>query len=178
MRLHSASLFVHAVAITLSSTLGLGITEAANARQNKVALCHLNGNGAYKAINVAGAAERAHLEHGDSKPGDIVPGSGGRFSFAEDCRFVPACPCAEDLPENWTPDTAISGTNIELCENPPPDTVSDVFGSATDSTTGASLGWSKDVDCENPTVYSCTADSVTREISEAQYSACLSLGSP
>jgi len=46
-----------------------------------VTLCHRTGAGFYVLINVGIAAEPAHLQHGDGKPGEAVPGQPtGRFT--------------------------------------------------------------------------------------------------
>lgn len=57
---------------------------AASAGADKSDVCHLNDSGEWQVINVAGPAVDAHIAHGDSVPGDSVPGM-PTYSFDEDC---------------------------------------------------------------------------------------------
>lgn len=49
-----------------------------------VDVCHVDGQGRYRLINVNGNALPAHLAHGDAQPGDVVPGDPPQ-RFAADC---------------------------------------------------------------------------------------------
>ena len=51
-----------------------------NKGQAKVTLCHTTGNGSYHAIEVATAAQPAHMAHGDGVPGASLPDNSGSFS--------------------------------------------------------------------------------------------------
>jgi hypothetical protein len=65
----------------------------------KVDICHRTGSGSYHLINVSANAEKAHLRHGDARPGDPVPDQEGKV-FGDDCAI-------EDAPP--TPETFCSG---------------------------------------------------------------------
>lgn len=54
----------------------------------KVPLCHRNRPGDYNLIRIAAAAEPAHMAHGDSRVGDIVPNQPG-FVFGAECVPTP-----------------------------------------------------------------------------------------
>lgn len=80
--------------------LGLTPTQAAN---EKVDVCHSEGNGSFHLINVSVNAVAAHLRHGDALPNEAVPGNPG-YIFDEACELALAstCPChfsAGDLAE-------------------------------------------------------------------------------
>lgn len=158
-------------ALTLAAALIVGVisAETVQARQNKVDLCHLDEDGFYHLINVAEPAAPAHIAHGDSRPGDIVPGSGERYSFADDCTFIPGCPCVVDLPSGWQAVSAISGIAIELCDDGT--FVESTAGSTFDADDNA-LSYGETQQCDAPTLFSCSAGGNTRDISEAQYEVC------
>jgi hypothetical protein len=150
------------------AAVGFASVETAYARQVKVNVCHMTGNGAYHLITIAEPALQAHINHGDSRPGDIVPGSGNRFSFADDCTFIPGCPCVVDLPSGWLADRGISGIGFDQC---PDGTIAErTFASWSDGS--VSLGFSETEQCDGPTLFSCSAGGNTRAISEAQYDVC------
>jgi len=60
----------------------------------KVDVCHREGNGSFHLITVASQAVQAHRTHGDTLPGEAVPGTPG-YVFDETCMEEPAstCPC-------------------------------------------------------------------------------------
>jgi len=63
------------------------ITDASKT-QNRVDVCHVNGNGEFNKITIAYAAFDTHISHGDGTIGGEVPGKPG-YIFDEDCRPVP-----------------------------------------------------------------------------------------
>jgi hypothetical protein len=75
-------------------SLGLMSPALVSAGQNKVDVCHSEGNGSYHLINIAEPAYPSHVSHGDAGVGEPVPGNEG-FVFDEDCNLVEAvsCPC-------------------------------------------------------------------------------------
>ncbi len=54
------------------------------APMEKVDVCHVDGQGIYRLINVSANALPAHLAHGDALPGDVLPGDPPQ-RFAADC---------------------------------------------------------------------------------------------
>jgi hypothetical protein len=64
------------------------------AGQNKIDVCHSEGNGSYHMITIAEPAYPSHVNHGDAGVGEPVPGASG-FVFDEDCNVVEvvSCPC-------------------------------------------------------------------------------------
>ncbi|MEZ5316762.1 MAG: hypothetical protein R2752_05125 [Vicinamibacterales bacterium] len=56
-------------------------------REEKISLCHAEGNGTYHLIDVSRSAEATHREHGDGQIGDPVPGQPFR-TFDASCRPV------------------------------------------------------------------------------------------
>ena len=163
--------FFRAFAITATLLFGLASSALLYAGHHKVDVCHVDEYGTYQMVSIAESALPAHVGHGDSFPGDIVPGSGGQLSLADDCTLIPGCPCLVDLPADWMPLFGISGTIIEFCDDGT--TVSDVFGSWFDDNDDA-LGFFKDEQCDSPTIYGCSAGGITRDISEAQFVICSS----
>ena len=141
------------------------------ARGHKVDVCHMDEYGIYNLINVEKKALQAHINHGDSIPGDLVPGSGNRFSFDDDCTLIPGCPCVADLPSDWTPAEAISNISFETCA----DGLDVIRTSATVfDADNITLSFGKIEQCDGPTLFSCAAGGNTQDISEAQYMACTS----
>jgi len=53
-------------------------------REDKVELCHAEGNGTYHDITISQSAESSHRAHGDGAVGDPVPGQTD-MTFDEDC---------------------------------------------------------------------------------------------
>lgn len=78
------------LAMAGAAALAVAAIPAASAGQAKVDLCHVKGNGSYHMISVAEAASAKHLEHGDGKVGDFVPGTGETKVFDETCQVVDA----------------------------------------------------------------------------------------
>ena len=58
----------------------------------KVALCHVTGNGTYRPITVSMNAVPAHMAHGDGEPGETVPNSDPVVSLDANCAVVEAAP--------------------------------------------------------------------------------------
>jgi hypothetical protein len=54
-------------------------------REQKVLLCHAEGNGSYHQIDVAVSSEPSHRDHGDAKVGEPVPGRPNMI-FDSTCR--------------------------------------------------------------------------------------------
>ena len=154
--------------LTMAANIGM-----VSAGQSKVSLCHLDEYGDYNLLSIPQPATVAHIGHGDSFPGDIVPGSGGRFSFSDDCTFLPACPCLVDLPVDWEPLYGASSIALIPCDGGGFVNASGAWW--TDGVDQLNYGFSEQ--CDGPTLYSCSAGGITREISQAQYSACQSLPS-
>jgi hypothetical protein len=163
--------FSHPFAIAATLLLGLTSSAMLYAGQHKVNVCHIDEYGTYQMLNIAEAAFQAHIGHGDSNPGDLVPGSDDQFSFADDCTLIPACPCVIDLPSGWLATSAISGIALEECADET--FVESVFGTSFDDDDNASLSWGKSEQCDGPTSFTCSAGGNTRAISEAQYDVCL-----
>jgi hypothetical protein len=65
-----------------------GLTTDSNARKAKVDVCHLDDEGNYKLLSIAGPALQAHLDHGDGVPGGDVPDMEG-YQFDETCTPEP-----------------------------------------------------------------------------------------
>jgi len=61
------------------------------AGQTKSDVCHLDDAGNYMLINIADPALDSHKAHGDSQPGDDVPGMEG-YKFSDACVPVPVPP--------------------------------------------------------------------------------------
>ena len=61
------------------------LTIDSNARKAKVDVCHLDDEGNYKLLSIAGPALQAHLNHGDGLPGGDVPGMENHV-FDGDCQ--------------------------------------------------------------------------------------------
>jgi hypothetical protein len=100
----------------VTSLLVLGLPALALAAPHKVDVCHINGKGRLRLINVAGAAVQSHLDHGDLVPGDAVPGIDG-YRLDAACSPEPIEE-PEDTPDTPdTPDTevmfAVAYTDIE-----------------------------------------------------------------
>lgn len=165
---HHSNFFLLSFTIASALMLGLVSTETVHARQSKVDVCHIDEYGAYYHLNIAEEAFQAHIGHGDSIPGDLVPGSDDQLSFADDCTLIPACPCVVDLPSGWQATEAISGIALEECADGT--FVESVFGTSFGDE--ASLSWFKDEQCDGPTFFACSAGDNERVISEAQYEAC------
>jgi len=95
MQLHKRKTFRWTIALAGLLSLGLLSQATVLAGQTKVDVCHLEGNGEYHLINIAEPAYQTHVDHGDAKVGEPVPGKGW-LVFAEDCSMELACPCSYD----------------------------------------------------------------------------------
>ncbi len=58
-------------------------------RYPRFAVCHVDGQGEYRLIDVNEHAYASHVDHGDGAPGDPIPGVAG-FVFGGDCEPVAA----------------------------------------------------------------------------------------
>lgn len=166
MHIQGSKLHIWTLSVGLALVLGFA-NGGVYAKQNKVDVCHMSANGSYHHLSIAEPAYQAHNDHGDSSPGDIVPGASD-YSFADDCTFIPACPCTVDLPSGWQAFSGASGQGIEICAD----------GSVVRSTFGfwdggARLNHSETQRCDGPTLFSCSAGGNQRDISEAQYEVCI-----
>ena len=74
--------------------LGVMAPSAAEARPNKVGICHEKGNGSYHLIDVSKEALQAHLRHGDSLPGQVFPDDPS-LVFGPDCTPQQPAPVVE-----------------------------------------------------------------------------------
>lgn len=73
------------IAALVAALIGMTLVAApADAKNEKVDVCHITGNGSFQLINVSENAVRAHVDHGDGLIGDPVPGMAG-YAFGEDC---------------------------------------------------------------------------------------------
>jgi len=74
------------IAALAAALIGMVLVAApADAKANKIDICHAEGNGGYHLISISTNAEQAHRDnHGDGMVGDAVPGMEG-FTFDEDC---------------------------------------------------------------------------------------------
>ena len=163
--------------------LGFANAEALYAGQNKIDVCHMEGNGTYHLINIAEAAFQSHIDHGDASPGDIVPG-GTQFSFADDCTLIPACPCAAELPSGWFGPNTTGISALLICPDGSTITARQNQTNADGAFPGSpeALFSERLQDCGEPPVFTCEARNtgnmiITRTISEAQYQACRSTNS-
>jgi hypothetical protein len=89
------------LALLLALTLvPVAVSAPANAEaQEKVILCHSDGNGAYHKISIADAARETHETHGDLKVGYIFPGV-GLDGYPE--KLTPLCLLASTKPPPGT----------------------------------------------------------------------------
>jgi hypothetical protein len=61
------------------------VAAPADAKANKIDICHAEGNGGYHLISISANAEQAHRDnHGDGMVGDAVPGM-EFLTFGKDC---------------------------------------------------------------------------------------------
>ncbi len=47
---------------------GTSVAAAAKGGANKVAICHIEGNGTFHLLEISASAKSAHLKHGDVEP--------------------------------------------------------------------------------------------------------------
>jgi 5'-nucleotidase len=87
MRIRKTTLMMVVVVLVLS--LFLVTAVFAKGGKDKAAVCHMDGQGNYSLITIADPALDAHLAHGDSQPGDAIPGNPG-YNFSDDCTPVSA----------------------------------------------------------------------------------------
>jgi hypothetical protein len=72
---------------------------------NGVGICHQQGNGTYRLLNVPGNAEAAHRAHGDAAPGEHVPGD-PYLTFDAACLVSATFDPVADYDAGW-----LSGSN-------------------------------------------------------------------
>jgi hypothetical protein len=84
------------LALLLALTLvPVAVSVPANAEApEKVTVCHIDGNGVYRAISISDAAYETHKTHGDLEPGNKVPDITYEAVFKYDCAYF------EEQPEN------------------------------------------------------------------------------
>jgi hypothetical protein len=84
------------VVSALVLSLGLMSPALVSAGQDKVDVCHSEGNGSYHLITIAEPAYPTHVSHGDARVGEPVPGNEG-YVLDENCNLVEVevdeCPC-------------------------------------------------------------------------------------
>jgi hypothetical protein len=89
--------------LLVGATLLSGVASAGSQSQgkrHKVDICHLKGDGTtYRLITVGKKAKKAHLRHGDARPGDTVEGG----TLDEDCNLVPEPQRFESGPLSFGP---------------------------------------------------------------------------
>ena len=66
--------------------------DVVSASPVKAGLCHRDGSGSYRLIEISDNAVAAHLGHGDALPGAAVPGA-PTMMFSSTCEIVSICPC-------------------------------------------------------------------------------------
>ena len=71
------------------------------AGQNKVDICHRNGQGAFQLITIAAPAYAAHIAHGDKAPEDFFRDA-DEDGFGSAAEVVTACDVPEGYVENDT----------------------------------------------------------------------------
>lgn len=84
------------------------------AKNDKVDICHVKGNGDVKLINVSQSAVPAHLAHGDGYINDPVPGMDD-YVFGEDCQPVYVPPCDYNLEVTLVGDDPAWYANLTGC---------------------------------------------------------------
>jgi hypothetical protein len=92
MQLRQWKPVVGTLALTGLMNLGLLSPGTVLAGQEKIDVCHSEGNGTYHLITIAEPAYETHVAHGDAEIDESVPGNPG-YIFAEDCTLMLACPC-------------------------------------------------------------------------------------
>ena len=107
-------LIAAALAATALAFGSAGATQAEG--QTKATVCHFNGTDDIVVISIADPAVQSHIDHGDSRPGDAVPGEDA--TYGENCEIVPnptgpspfgiAC---ENLPNTVM---GVTGTYLDL----------------------------------------------------------------
>jgi len=76
-----------------------GALPSASAGGEKADICHFDAEtGTYHLINVSVHAIEAHINHGDTAPGEPVPSMEG-YRFARDCTPLTVCPTYGDFEE-------------------------------------------------------------------------------
>ena len=92
----TGNMFADGVAGVLVGFVSLGVMApgAAEARPDKVGICHEKGNGSYHLIDVSKEALQAHLRHGDSLPGQVFPDDPS-LVFGPDCTPQQPAPVVE-----------------------------------------------------------------------------------
>jgi hypothetical protein len=86
------------------------------AGQNKIDVCHSEGNGSYHMITIAEPAYPSHVNHGDAGVGEPVPGASG-FVFDEDCNVVEVVSCPCDFSPEVFMTLGIPDTITPTCED-------------------------------------------------------------
>ncbi len=115
----------------LTALAFLGMSSLAFA--DKVAVCHVTGNGTYHLISININALPAHLAHGDGQPGGAVPNMSG-YIFGDNCAPTLAPP-----PEPAMGCYALPGVDIYYIG--PIDTLQNfTFYSSADGSCTSSLG--------------------------------------
>jgi hypothetical protein len=91
--------------IILVQVTGNAAVLVSDSREQKISLCHAEGNGSYHLIDVAVSAEPAHRAHGDAKIGEPVPGQSDK-TFDSDCRPAGAAVSIEKFTNGEDADAA------------------------------------------------------------------------
>jgi hypothetical protein len=76
------------VTVTLNGHTGTLDVESRERVGERIALCHVEGNGSYHRIEVSLSAEEDHLDHGDGHPSGEVPGTDPALFFDDDCNVL------------------------------------------------------------------------------------------
>jgi hypothetical protein len=85
--------------ILIGSAFLLYFASAVFAAQNKVDICHVNGQGKFKLITIAGSAYAAHIAHGD-KPVELFFRDADGDGFGSASEVITAC----DVPAGYVED--------------------------------------------------------------------------
>jgi hypothetical protein len=112
-----------AAVVALSAVTALGMAPASAEGQSKATVCHFNGTDDIVVISVADPAVQSHVDHGDARPGDAVPGMDA--TYGESCEIVdnptgpsPFGAACEALSTQLMGVTGVWGgyTNPEVCD--------------------------------------------------------------
>lgn len=157
------------VVVACVSCLGWMSPGLVLAGQDKIPICHREGNGTYHRIDIAEPAYLTHIAHGDKDIGDLVPRMPG-YVFDEDCIPVKVeCPCHIDLAtlQSYLP----NGLVAEYC-NVTSDYIQ-VFATDTNQTRVIDIGVARDLQiCGAAYLYPAQWIELQENLTPEEISAC------